>query len=251
MEDKIKKLYKFLKENRQYNKQVQEGFIKSCIAIDGLTTEQKVLNLLYGVVNTQSQPKMNAIGEFFKKIYENKSKLATYNGFLEAINQNKVKYTNLYELLRLCPGWGQKTAALFVKYIYIIHKDDTFKTSRIWTDFSLNENELKLPVDSVITHIFKNSFLQEKKQSTFVGINKFISNLPSENSNVIIWDELWFWGFITQQNQKNLKSQKMERKNIKLNVNKFLCLPYVEKDIFEIEKLANEFFGMIKPITNE
>ena len=67
MEDKIEKLYNFLKENRQYNKQVQEGFIKSCIAIDGLTTEQKVLNLLYGVVNTQSRPKMNAIGEFFKK----------------------------------------------------------------------------------------------------------------------------------------------------------------------------------------
>jgi hypothetical protein len=69
--------------------------------------------------------------------------------------------------------------------------------------------------------------------------------------NVIIWDELWFWGFITQQNQKNLKSQKMERKNIKLNVNKFLCLPYVEKDIEKIKPLANEFFGMIKPIKNE
>ena len=39
--------------------------------------------------------------------------------------------------------------------------------------------------------------------------------------------------------------------DIKFNVNKFLCLPYLEKDIFEIEKLANEFFGMIKPIKNE
>ena len=251
MEDKIEKLYNFLKENRQYNKQVQEGFIKSCIAIKDLSPEQKVLNLLYGVVNTQSQPKIDKIGPFFTKMYQKDSDLTSYKGFLKTLKNESVSSDSLFELMKSQKGWGSKTAALFVKYIYIIHKDDTFKTSRIWTDFSLNENELKLPVDSVITHIFKNSFLQEKKQSTFVGINKFISNLPSENSNVIIWDELWFWGFITQQNQKNLKSQKMERKNIKLNVNKFLCLPYVEKDIFEIEKLANEFFGMIKPIKNE
>jgi hypothetical protein len=251
LEDKIEKLYNFLKENRQYNKQVQEGFIKSCIAIDGLTTEQKVLNLLYGVVSTQSQPKMDKIGEFFKNIYENKSKLATYNGFLEVINTKKQSNATLFELLKDCPGWGRKTAALFVKTIYLIHNDITYDEYKFWENSLPKNLQLKLPVDSVITHIFKNSFLQEKKQSTFVGINKFISNLPSENSNVIIWDELWFWGFITQQNLKNLKSQKMERKNIKLNVNKFLCLPYVEKDIFEIEKLANEFFGMIKPKKNE
>ncbi len=250
MEEKIKELYEFLEKNRQYNKQVQEGFIKSCIAIKDLSPEQKVLNLLYGVVNTQSQPKMNAIGEFFKNNYENKSKLATYNGFLEVINQNKVKYTNLYELLRLCPGWGQKTAALFVKYIYIIHKDDSFKTFRIWTDFRLNENELKLPVDAVITHIFKNNFVNKGCRLDFDGINEFISNLPKYN-NPIIWDELWFWGFITQQNQKNIKTQKMERINIELNVNKFLCLPYIEKDIEKIKPFAIEFYGMIKPINHE
>ena len=245
MEEKIKELYKFLEENRQYNKQVQEGFIKSCIAIDGLTTEQKVLNLLYGVVNTQSQPKMNAIGKFFKNIYENKSKPATYNGFLEVINTNKVKYTNLYELLRLSPGWGKKTAALFVKYIYIIHKDDTFKTSRIWADFSINENELKLPVDAVITHIFKNNFVNQGCRLDFDGINEFIGKYYSKNNDFIIWDELWFWGFITQKIENN------RRVSNEFNENKFWCLPYVEKDIFEIEKLANEFFGMIKPIKNE
>ena len=61
MEEKIKELYGFLQKNRQYNKEVQEGFIKSCIAIKDLSPEQKVLNLLYGVVNTQSQPKMDKI----------------------------------------------------------------------------------------------------------------------------------------------------------------------------------------------
>jgi hypothetical protein len=245
MEDKIEKLYNFLKENRQYNKQVHEGFIKSCIAIKDLSPEQKVLNLLYGVVNTQSQPKMDKIGKFFKNIYENKSKLATYNGFLEVINTNKVKYTNLYELLRLSPGWGKKTAALFVKTIYLIHNDTTYENYVFWENSLPKNLQLKLPVDTVITHIFKNSFLQEKKQSTFVGINKFISNLPSKNSNVIIWDELWFWGFITQQTIDN------SRESCEFNENKFLCLPYVEKDINKIKPLAIEFYEMIKPITNE
>lgn len=246
MEEKLKELYDFLEKNRQYNKQVQEGFIKSCIAIKDLSPEQKVLNLLYGVVNTQSQPKIDKIGPFFKKMYQKDSDLTSYKGFLKTLKNESVSSDSLFELMKSQNGWGSKTAALFVKYIYIIHKDDTFETSRIWTDFSINENELKLPVDAVITHIFKNSFLQEKKQSTFVGINKFILNLPSENSNVIIWDELWFWGFITQQNQKNLKSQKMERKNIKLNVNKFLCIPYMEKDIEKIKPLAKIFFKLLK-----
>lgn len=246
MEDKIEQLYNFLKENRQYNKQVQEGFIKSCIAIDGLTTEQKVLNLLYGVVNTQSQPKMDKIGEFFIKMYHKDSRLNSYEGFLNTLKNDTKSSDSLFELMKSQKGWGSKTAALFGKYIYIIHKDDAFKTFRIWTDFSLNENELKLPVDSVITHIFKNSFLEEKKLSTFEGINKFIANLPSENSNVIIWDELWFWGFITQQNQKNIKSQKMERINIELNGNKFLCIPYMEKDIEKIKPLAKIFLKLLK-----
>lgn len=245
MGDKIEKIYKFLKENRQYNKQVQEGFINSCIAIDGLTTEQKVLNLLYGVVNTQSQPKMDKIGLFFENIYENKSKLATYDGFLEVINQNKVKYTNLYELLRLCPGWGQKTAALFVKTIYIIHNDTTYDVYKFWGN-SLPENlELKLPVDAVITHIFKEYFHDNSYKSDFDGINKFIGKHYSKNDDFIIWDELWFWGFITQKIENN------KRVSNEFNENKFWCLPYIEKDMVNIKEKAECFLKLLEQLNHE
>lgn len=245
MEDKIEQLYNFLKENRQYNKQVQEGFIKSCIAIDGLTTEQKVLNLLYGVVNTQSQPKMDKIGEFFIKMYHKDSNLASYEGFLKTLKNEPESSDSLFELMKSQKGWGSKTAALFVKYIYIIHKEDAFKTFRIWTDFSLNENELKLPVDAVITHIFKDNFLNQGCKLDFDGINEFFSKNHTKNPDFIIWDELWFWGFITQQTIDN------SRKSCEFNENKFLCLPYVEKDIEKIKPFAVEFFGMIKPINHE
>ena len=120
MEDKIEKLYNFLKENRQYNKQVQEGFIKSCIAIKDLSPEQKVLNLLYGVVNTQSQPKMDKIGEFFKKMYHKDSRLNSYEGFLNTLKNEPESSVSLFELMKSQKGWGSKTAALFVKYIYLI-----------------------------------------------------------------------------------------------------------------------------------
>jgi hypothetical protein len=246
MEEKLKELYDFLEKNRQYNKQVQEGFIKSCIAIKDLSPEQKVLNLLYGVVSTQSQPKMDKIGEFFKNIYENKSKLATYNGFLEVINTNKVKYTNLYELLRLSPGWGKKTAALFVKTIYLIHNDTAYDEYKFWENSLPTNLELKLPVDAVITHIFKEYFHDNNYKSDFDGINEFFSKKHTENDDFIIWDELWFWGFITQQNQINPNTNKNERINVDFNENKFLCLPYVEKDIDKIKEKAKEFLEIIE-----
>lgn len=245
MEGKIKELYEFLEENRQYNKQVQEGFIKSCIAIKDLSPEQKVLNLLYGVVNTQSQPKIDKIGPFFKKMYQKDSDLTSYKGFLKTLKNESVSSDSLFELMKSQNGWGSKTAALFVKYIYLIHTEDSLRDFKIWDDFSLNEYELKLPVDAVITHIFKDNFLNQVCKSDFDGINNFFNKKHTENDDFIIWDELWFWGFITQQTIDN------SRKSCEFNVNKFLCLPYVEKDIFEIEKLANEFFGMIKPIKNE
>lgn len=244
MEEKIKELYEFLEKNRQFNKQVQEGFIKSCIAIKDLSPEQKVLNLLYGVVNTQSQPKIDKIGPFFTKMYQKDSDLTSYRGFLKTLKNESVSSDSLFELMKSQNGWGSKTAALFMKYIYLIHKDDTFKTSRIWTDFSINENELKLPVDAVITHIFKNNFVNQGCRLDFDGINKFISNFPKYN-NPIIWDELWFWGFITQQTIDN------SRKSCEFNENKFWCLPYIDKDIDKIKPLAIKFYGMIKPITNE
>jgi hypothetical protein len=245
MEEKIKELYEFLEKNRQFNKQVQEGFIKSCIAIKDLSPEQKVLNLLYGVVNTQSQPKIDKIGPFFTKMYQKDSDLTSYRGFLKTLKNESVSSDSLFELMKSQNGWGSKTAALFMKYIYLIHKDDTFKTSRIWTDFSINENELKLPVDAVITHIFKNNFVNQGCRLDFDGINEFIGKYNPKNDDFIIWDELWFWGFITQ------KIENKERVSNKFNDNKFWCLPYIEKDMVNIKEKAECFLKLLEQLNHE
>ena len=245
MEKKIKELYKFLEENRQYNKQVQEGFIKSCIAIKDLSPEQKVLNLLYGVVNTQSQPKIDKIGQFFKKMYQKDSDLTSYKGFLKALKNESVSSDSLFELMKSQKGWGSKTAALFVKYIYLIHTDDSLRDFKIWDDFSLNEYELKLPVDAVITHIFKDNFLNQVCKSDFDGINNFFNKKHTENDDFIIWDELWFWGFITQKIENN------RRVSNEFNENKFWCLPYIEKNMVNIKEKAECFLKLLEQLNHE
>ena len=240
MEEKIKELFEFLEKNRQYNKQVQEGFIKSCIAIKDLSPEQKVLNLLYGVVNTQSQPKIDKIGPFFTKMYHKDTNLASYEGFLKTLKNEPESSDSLFELMKSQNGWGSKTAALFVKTIYLIHNDTTYDEYKFWGN-SLPENlELKLPVDTVITHIFKEYFHDNSYKSDFDGINKFIGKHYSKNDDFIIWDELWFWGFITQ------KIENKERVSNKFNDNKFWCLPYIEKDMVNIKEKAKEFLKLLK-----
>jgi hypothetical protein len=240
MEGKIKELYEFLEKNRKYNKKVQEGFIKSCIAIDGLTTEQKVLNLLYGVVNTQSQPKIDKIGPFFTKMYQKDSDLTSYKGFLKTLKNESVSSDSLFELMKSQNGWGSKTAALFVKTIYLIYNDTTYEDYMFWENSIPTNLKLKLPVDAVITHIFKEYFHDNNYKSDFDGINEFFSKKHTENDDFIIWDELWFWGFITQKIENN------KRVSNKFNENKFWCLPYIEKDIDEIKEKAKEFLNILK-----
>jgi hypothetical protein len=44
----------------------------------------------------------------------------------------------------------------------------------------------------------------------------------------------------------SIVGHQMERINIELNVNKFLCIPYMEKDIEKIKPLAKIFFKLLK-----
>jgi hypothetical protein len=95
-------------------------------------------------------------------------------------------------------------------------------------------------VDAVITHVFKEYFHDNNYKSDFDGINEFFSKKHTENDDFIIWDELWFWGFITQKIENN------KRVSNKFNENKFWCLPYIEKDIDEIKEKAKEFLNILK-----
>jgi len=64
MKEKLHALYEFLLANGAYNKEFQEKEYKK-ILYQHEGTEDKVIALLYNIVNTQSQPKIDLIAEFW------------------------------------------------------------------------------------------------------------------------------------------------------------------------------------------
>jgi hypothetical protein len=148
----------------------------------------------------------------------------------------------LYLNLKQHNGWGSKTAALFTKIIYQIHNQYN-NEYRIWDDIPIGiqkEDKLYLPVDAVILRIFEE--LDILLNNNYKTINFFLHKYFN-NKNIEIWDDLWFWGFITQQNNKS------KERIIKYNEAKLYALEGINKDkttIKQIEKKANEFIKLIK-----
>ncbi|MDD5150243.1 MAG: hypothetical protein PHC28_07125, partial [Flavobacterium sp.] len=87
MTKKLQDLYSFLNENRSYNQPIQIGAYKmAMMSYD--TTFDKVYALLYSVLNSQSQLKMNKSAVFFQRIAANKTNLNSFSNFLKTIGAN-------------------------------------------------------------------------------------------------------------------------------------------------------------------
>jgi hypothetical protein len=243
MQKKLNNIYAFLKANRKYNKLIQVSAYQAAL-MPYNTVPEKVYSLLHQILNSQSQVKMNKSAEFFQSISANKNSLNSFGGFLKAIGGNAntpLTFKALHHLLQVQPSWGNKTAALFVKAVYHCHIGYA-KQLHFWQDAPTTitkDDELYLPVDAVINFIFEQ--LGNPCPNTFNGINNYLKNtLP--NSNFDIWDDLWFWGFITQNSQD-------KKRILQWNENKYWNLLNSTKDatsIAETKVLANEFIKIIK-----
>jgi hypothetical protein len=219
------------------------------------SVHEKVLGLLYSVHSTQPFPKLDAQMNFLTELWADNS-LETMEGFLNRLVSIKPRlietevcnvdgnpaYIN-YRIMFLClqeqEGWGNKTAALFCKVVFDIHAH--FPELRFWID-APNEisakDELYLPVDKVITHIMES--INEVHLSNFQNINDYLK-ITWKGVEILIWDDLWFWGFITQKGND-------ENRTMEFNPAKLWSLQAIQKDshnIEEIEKLANEFIHII------
>jgi len=143
--------------------------------------------------------------------------------------------------MKIQSGWGEKTSALFSKSIYHLHNNKYPKELKIWNDApkKLTENDLfYLPVDAVIIAIFKN--IDKSNNWTFSKINRTIKDYYSGNE-IEIWDDLWFWGFITQIGTG-------ENREMRWNLNKYWTLRESDKNpkmITEIEKKAEIFLNIL------
>ena len=242
MEKRLEKLFVFLRENRKYNKSLQVRYYSSII-IPNDNIDDKVFSLLYHIANTQSQPRIDYLADFYKYIYKNRDHLKSFDNFLGLLLPNVPKnFNGLFQSLKCQPGWGNKTSALFTKSIYHLHNNNYPKKLRICHDVpnKIKENdEFYLPVDAVIISIFKQ--LDLKTNWNFTSINKLIKQYYNGN-DIEVWDDLWFWGFITQ-NGTGLD------RVFAWNENKYWTLKESDKNPQSINKIktkSNEFLSLLK-----
>lgn len=242
--NKLDQIFQFLKgtNRRKYNSKVQEGFLKTWVNDMNSTTNEKIYNLLFNLVNTQSQPKLDKLSTFFKKINSNKIQLNSFTNFNKFLLKNdNISFQNLFLKLEKESGWGKKTAALFVKTIYEMH-NGRFKDFKIWNDVPKLEkgDKLYLPVDQVIEKIFSKIYGKDLK---FDKINEILQEQFTNPNDLIIWDDLWYWGFITQ------KGSGKNRIFDDFNESKYWCMQFSTKNEIEIKKIKEEckiFLKLIK-----
>ena len=148
---------------------------------------------------------------------------------------------HLFELLRLIPGWGDKTAALFVKATIKLHNDRNIsKKYHFWSDASLKKSSLisspYLPVDRVIEKIFEELKHPNPK---FKLINDILINNYSSNE-MLIWDDLWFWGFFTQNSSG-------KKRVMGWNSGKFWGQISTPKNTeHHVKRVAEKFIGLLR-----
>lgn len=236
MNEKLKILYKFLTDNRSFNNVLQKNFCQTMIGNSDIKTD-RLISLLYHVVNTQSQPKIDPISEFFKLMYLNRNHILSFESFIKILGCEKMNFEGLYESLKKVKGWGPKTAALFVKNVYLIHNIYEDDKLTFWDDVpeKIEKNEgFYLPVDTVILAIFNK--LNGQQRWDFESVNRKL-NENYKGDKIEVWDDLWFWGFF---NQKGTGSNR----TLEWNESKYWILQETDKssETIEIVKLKSKDF---------
>ncbi len=242
MTDRIEKLFKFISNNREYNKALQERYYRSII-LPYKDEKEKIISLLYHIANTQSQPKIDKLSEFYKSIITEENSLKSFKEFVLKINPNgKSNFESVYKGMLNQKGWGPKTSALISKSIFHLHNGHYSEDLKIWNDVPklIDENDsFYLPVDAVIIAIFTK--LDNSIKWDFDKINKTLEK-KYKGQQIEVWDDLWFWGFITQNGSG-------DNRVFEWNENKYWVLKESDKEKIKIEEIKNkchEFLEIFK-----
>jgi hypothetical protein len=211
--DIVRALFNFLQRNHAWNSNFQDDGYRRVLgwASQENSENERLLSLLHSTLNTQSQPKMESQSQFWRQVHNNKSRLSSLKEFVNFLEEVADPHDNdltlrprqtiwerLFIALKRQPSWGEKTSALFVKNVFNIHS--RLQNLAFWRDVpvAFQKNDvIYLPVDRVINEIFGKIGYEKLG---FKNINKLLRQdlgyLPNE---MIIWDDLWFWGFFTQK----------------------------------------------------
>jgi hypothetical protein len=241
MTKKIEKIFQFMSENRKYNKELQERYYRSFI-LSCRTEKEKIISLLYHIAATQSRPNIDRLAAFYRILVRDENSLTTFEDFINLINAGaSCSFESVYKGMLNQSGWGNKTSALLSKSIYHLHNGQYSEELRIWEDVPAvieHDDRFYLPVDAVITAVFQK--LDPSVKWTFTNINSFLLKTYTCNQ-IEIWDDLWFWGFITQNGSQQRKFE--------WNENKYWILKESDKSTKMIEEIKSkcfEFLAVIK-----
>ena len=214
----------------------------------------RVKAILFEAFETQAKPSLDRSTDFFVAIQDSLRAdggcLDTFYGFLNviakapkfdssAVDPKAAPWATLFEALQAWDGWGKKTAAILVKSLYQIHNDKANKAVRFWDDAPplSRSDTIYVPIDSVIIHIFSKHF--DARLNNFGKINAYLLETKyKEPEDLLIWDDLWFWGFITQKGGGD------GRKTTAWNNSKYWSIRDVPKEseaIGEIRERAKAF----------
>ena len=92
----------------------------------------------------------------------------------------------------------------------------------------------------------KDMRIQTPLSNTFRGINNYLKKECGYGSeDMLIWDDLWFWGFITQRSSANISSKRVHDWNEEKYWSIFTA-PQDRKSIGKIKLLAKTFLRITK-----
>lgn len=245
-ERQLRNVFAFLEEHHRWSMNFERQEWTGILG-GARSARERLRALLYCIANTQSKPKLDQLALFWKKLHndygsEAKQSISSFQAFLGIDTGQPL--TDLYNGLRMQCGWGQKTAALFVKNVVNIHRSDAsrlhfFHDAKNQVRRIDAGERLYLPVDAVIKHIF----YQERPvpYDAFDRINGTLHDLTRDDpARMLIWDDLWFWGFLTQKTTGKSRSMAW-------NEAKFWAMrSHSKDDIQVISALAEEFIGLVQ-----
>lgn len=254
MQEKLNTIFEFLQRNKDLPKELRDYEYGKAMYNTNLYMPEKVIALMHFALHTQNQPKLDYLYRFFKD-YDKMGKYSTMQGFVQSLVSIRPAskgqllldkegaalptYKNMYYALSAQSGWGPKTAALFTKIIFHLHTE--YQDQGFWEDapVTIEENdELFLPVDEAIMHIFKE--IKDIKWD-FDFINQEIK-YHWQGADIALWDDLWFWGFLSQQTIA--KKRVMQFNPAKL----YTLIPFIGKGKGEglLEEKCEEIIQLIK-----
>jgi len=210
---------------------------------------------MHAVANTQSKPNLTSLSGFWRQMASlSKSSAISLESLIHMLEKmhgrhraDLTPWNRLFHALKAQPGWGGKTAALFVKNTIRIHRGGRagmrqlhFLSDGRELARKLESDELLfLPVDAVIARVFE-EIRPQIGTLNFMSINRFLQERYSAEE-MLIWDDLWYWGFFTQ------KVEAAKKRSMEWNSDKFWCLLGTPKEHeSQLKRLGAQFIKLVE-----